>query len=431
MTDTIKKINLTFQDQVSYLGDIHRSGWAYVMKLLFELHDPDGTICDTYVDRTFHWANTTVIPYTEPWIGFVHHTFNTSYSQNNNVELLKNQKFLDSLDQCQGLFVFTENLRDRWIQELSDIGYSEIPVVKLDHPTETVQKHHKFSIEKFHDNKNKKIIQIGAWLRDSYSIYRLNNGKSPLVVIECNGDNIINLNKAALKGSAMSNYFRPKDFFQSFFRPEWKNMTNKYKINYNSNDSERISSSNGELPQDLITAIKNVNIDTEDCEDDDEVTGDGKICRHHHMSRDHISRDCICRDKPSSLNKYVLGSVYLLEDYDSSVEVIPKLSNHQYDQLLAENIVFINLVDAAAVNTLIECVMRNTPIVINKLPGVVEVLGDDYPLYFDGDLEDALKVITLENILDASSYIKEMNKHHLKGHHFLKTFVDTEIYVNL
>ena len=65
-----------------------------------------------------------------------------------------------------------------------------------------------------------------------------------------------------------------------------------------------------------------------------------------------------------------------------SVKIINRLSNEDYDELLSENIVFLNLVDASAVNTVIECIMRNTPILVNRHPAVVEMLGERYPLYY-------------------------------------------------
>ena len=78
-----------------------------------------------------------------------------------------------------------------------------------------------------------------------------------------------------------------------------------------------------------------------------------------------------------------------------SVNIINKLSNQEYDNLLTENIVFINLIDASAVNTLIECMVRNTPIIINRHPVVVELLGENYPLYYDNDnyYEDRKSVV--------------------------------------
>jgi hypothetical protein len=51
----------------------------------------------------------------------------------------------------------------------------------------------------------------------------------------------------------------------------------------------------------------------------------------------------------------------------------------------------LNLIDASAVNTVIECIIRNTPLIINRRPAIVEILGDEYPLYYgdsDGNTDD-------------------------------------------
>ena len=84
----------------------------------------------------------------------------------------------------------------------------------------------------------------------------------------------------------------------------------------------------------------------------------------------------------------------------------------EYDDLLTKNIVFIDLFDAAANNTVLECIVRNTPIIVNKLEGVVEYLGLNYPLYFthlhevDALLEDTVKLHAAHDYLVAMDKTK-------------------------
>jgi hypothetical protein len=80
-----------------------------------------------------------------------------------------------------------------------------------------------------------------------------------------------------------------------------------------------------------------------------------------------------------------------------------------YDQLLSKNIVFIDLIDAGANNTILECIIRNTPIIVNKIEPVIEYLGENYPLYFENldSIEDLLKI---EKITEAYNYLKNMDK---------------------
>ena len=56
--------------------------------------------------------------------------------------------------------------------------------------------------------------------------------------------------------------------------------------------------------------------------------------------------------------------------------------------LLCRNIAFVELHDAGANNTVVECIARATPLLVNKLPSVVEYLGAGYPFYYDS-LEEA------------------------------------------
>ena len=107
------------------------------------------------------------------------------------------------------------------------------------------------------------------------------------------------------------------------------------------------------------------------------------------------------------------------------------LCDEDYDELLSENIVFVNLVDASAVNTIIECVVRGTPIVVNRLPAVVEILGEMYPLYYGdakGDTCDVhlmnAQISTLlsdtKNVKAANKCLMGINKNRFTTEHFIE-----------
>jgi hypothetical protein len=81
----------------------------------------------------------------------------------------------------------------------------------------------------------------------------------------------------------------------------------------------------------------------------------------------------------------------------------------EYDNLLTQNLVFVDLFDAAANNTVLECIIRNTPLIINKIEGVVDYLGPDYPLYFN-DLSEVPSLVDGQKILQAHEYLKQMDK---------------------
>ena len=406
MSQLAKKLNFHFTDQTTYLEGFHRSGWAYVMQNLERLQDENGIWCDTYVDRTFHWTAPNYIPYVRDWVGFVHHTFDTTFSDYNNVQLLKNPNFLESLTTCKGLFVFSKRQMLKWRAQLNKRGFTAVVVTALIHPTEFAEE--KFTMTKFHENEKRKLVQVGAWLRNNYAIYKLNNGKR---YFRFENDTVIS--KAALIGPQMENYYKPLDFFRIFKRQQWKKHNIlPPNITYSSNDE------NGGLKTLAVTSIISIN---------------GEIPQAVVQETDHadgMCRNIVCRDSDYALNKYVIGAMDLLKTYDDSVTIISTLENNDYDDLLSQNIVFLSLVDAAAINTLQECIVRNTPIVVNKLPAVVEILGEDYPLYYE-NLDEISGLITLEKIADAYDYLYNMNKEKLTIDYFVNQIATSTLYQEL
>ena len=108
---------------------------------------------------------------------------------------------------------------------------------------------------------------------------------------------------------------------------------------------------------------------------------------------------------------------------DNSVKMKYTETFEEFDELLTKNLVFIDLFDASANNSVLECIVRNTPIIINKLEGVVDYLGDTYPLYYD-DLSEVPKLIDTQKILSAHEYLKKMDKTPFKIKTFLNNLYD-------
>jgi hypothetical protein len=95
------------------------------------------------------------------------------------------------------------------------------------------------------------------------------------------------------------------------------------------------------------------------------ASGHEKIMLFKHWTRDYMEREISVR------GDYRNDSV-LQRDF---------VSNEEYDDLLSSSVVLCLLYASAANNILLECLVRNTPLIINPLPSVVEYLGADYPLY--------------------------------------------------
>ena len=94
--------------------------------------------------------------------------------------------------------------------------------------------------------------------------------------------------------------------------------------------------------------------------------------------------------------------------------VIDPTDAAEYDTLLSRNIIFMEVITAAANNTVIECIARNTPIVLNRHPGPLYYLGEDYPLFYD-DIDRVPALVTHETVLQAHEYLKNMDKTWIRG----------------
>jgi tetratricopeptide (TPR) repeat protein len=115
--------------------------------------------------------------------------------------------------------------------------------------------------------------------------------------------------------------------------------------------------------------------------------------------------------------------------FSSNTTEILHLPDEQYDELLSENVAFVDLYDAGASSTIVECIARATPLLINPLPAVVEYLGSDYPMYFSSLREAADKALNLDLINDTHIYLVNCEtRTKLSAEHFLRTFRESEVY---
>jgi glycosyltransferase involved in cell wall biosynthesis len=117
---------------------------------------------------------------------------------------------------------------------------------------------------------------------------------------------------------------------------------------------------------------------------------------------------------------------------NGSVELLGRVSDDEYDALLEDSIVFLNLRDAPANTAVVECIARNTPILINPLPGVVEYLGEDYPYYYCTLEEAEAKLQRPDLIRQTSEYLScSPVKSALTGEAFLAALQNSAIYRGL
>lgn len=382
--------NLQYMNQKDE-SNVHRYGWKYVYESLKEYNNNMSNLyLDLYVDKTFHWKRDInielgLIPYKTEWIGFVHHTFDTSFSHFNNVELLNNPYFLESLPKCRGIFVLSKYLQTKFTEEFV-IRSINVPVRYIAHPTELDVP--KFTMTRFINNVDKKLLHIGGWLRDVFSFYMLDIA-STLTFNDgnflCSSNHTDFIKKVAIKGKYMNNYFPGRNFLSEFHQFLLKSESKPSKSTSRAYCSQHISQNMFDIESDK-----------------ESLTGNWNIHYYEQMVKT-----------------------------IKSVDVIEFIDNNIYDNLLTENIVFLNLVDASAVNTLIECIARNTPIIVNRHPAVVELLGEKYPLYYGNNMEYTEMSVEVNKLLfdrtkiaRANKYLQKMDKSKFTMDYFVKTFIE-------
>lgn len=355
-------IDLNYMCQDNYQG-LHRSGWSYVIAGLQHLdcrnvNKPHQLMVDTCLERTFFWEAdiakvAKIIPYQKPWVGFVHHTFNTSYSSYNCNTLLNTEEFLQSLSQCKCIFTLTQALQEEFSKALEKKGFGHIHVETLIHPTEVNVK--QFSLSTFLNTPEPKVINIGAWLRNPYTIYALQMPKS---------SQVLGLRKYSLKGKEMDNYFLPKEFYT--------------KLEYY-------------LGNECYTDYSNT------------------------VSRPEVTSEIS--------NKHIALLLDHLKHNDASVTTLGFVSNEEYDNILSSSIVFLDFVDQpAASNTICECIVRNTPVIVNRFASLEELLGKEYPGFYDSLYDAVTKIGDIVTLRKIHEYIKKMDKTKFKLEYFIADF---------
>jgi hypothetical protein len=378
-------VNIEFIPECKNIVFTHRSGWKYVMTLasyLFNKHNEKlKTVkCINFIEKTFSWdyidtnieyennkliiprgnirfidgkyickidnlyltqieynvwikcdqnishlfegkSNVTPIPLQDEWIGIWHNPHNMPKWFNHNhspTSILQKKEFKESLKYCKGIFVLSHYFAD-WLSKQIDV-----PISVLHHPTQTPII--KFDFDKFINNKNKCLIQIGYWLRRMCSI-----------------------------GCIKTNLYKKIWLYGN----DWGLSCKQYEDEYHKNNNE--------------------------------------VCSN-------------------------MSDIVKL-----------RLPNVMYDLFLSQNIAFVHLYDSSANNAVIECITRNTPIVINRHPAVLEYLGKDYPLYFD-KLEEVEEIISNFSLIQkAYEYLKNNEYIHklVSGNHFIEQFANSEVINNL
>jgi hypothetical protein len=159
----------------------HRSGWNYAMQALCDIHNPEGVRVIDVMEKPFSWEYDHEQAFMrndwhDLWVGFLHNParmpkwFDARHSAYRVLERMKRHFYHLT---CKGIFVLSRDLKSQVDAWLIANGCSHIPVSVVYHPTETIPAHLCFSWDKFMHNEQKKVLQVGYWLRDIFAIQRL------------------------------------------------------------------------------------------------------------------------------------------------------------------------------------------------------------------------------------------------------------------
>ena len=320
----VRKNRIDIGNQMEGFYGNHRSGWAYAVAALDTINTPGSIYVDTFVERTFCWNPEGVRPHTRPWVGFIHvPPFVPPWFQyeQSNQAIFESQAWRESEPFCRGLFTLSQYHRDH-LQPRFDF-----PVESLTHPTELPEK--VWSWEAFSNNREKRIVQLGWWLRKLHAIYQLP---------------VSSYQKTLIKVSEQA-------YLTKLFNKE----------------------------KEQLVAVGTFN-----------------------------------------------DSMY------ESVDVLKFLPNNQYDELLSQNIVFLDLYDSSANNSVIECIARGTPLLVNKIAPVVEYLGENYPFFYETHSEAIEKADDYDLVRQTHQYLLECEtRKKLTGEYFVQSILESNILMNV
>ena len=174
----------------------HRSGWGYGLAALAPLHNRRGVHFDGFLERNFAWRHWQegcrspevlrrmrsegtfdelatseergITPYTRPWIGFLHNPPAMPpwfHPQESPQTIFQKDIWKRSQDACLGLLTLSD-YHASWLRQATGK-----PVSVLTFPTEIPAA--QFDFARFAASSERKIVQIGWWLRKLSAIYRL------------------------------------------------------------------------------------------------------------------------------------------------------------------------------------------------------------------------------------------------------------------
>jgi hypothetical protein len=444
----------------------HRSGWKHVYPELKKISTIEDIIFNGHLDLFFSNGG----EFNKCWIGFLHnvpkHPQYGKYLKWLDLEtILKTDKWKKSQRFCRGLYVLSPYLAEYLSDKVN------VPVCSLYLPHENTESC--FSFDEF--LKTKRIVMVGHWMRKFKSMFDLkikienqivwshhrSGWKDVITAIFANSkfngvqfegwlDGFFSFNNTLLnpwigffhctpEHPTFGKYNTIKSLSQILESDCWKQSEKYCKGIFVL--SEYLESYLKELGVNVpIVCLKHPVADCDIKFDIDLFNNDKKLVVVGQWMRRFESIFYVDVNYNKCLLKTGHGSE--LQDMNflkntvgeriSEVNFLERKSDKEYDKLLESSIVFLDLYDVAANNTILDCIVRNTPVLINKLRGAVDYLGEDYPFYFSSLEEASIKAQDLNLIKETNEYLKNLSiKKELTIEHFIESFKNSIIYRRL
>ena len=107
-------------------------------------------------------------------------------------------------------------------------------------------------------------------------------------------------------------------------------------------------------------------------------------------------------------------SEHIFNEFFTTV-MLPYLDSfNEYDKLIHTSIVVLPLFDAAANNSVLECMISNTPFFVEKNMGTIEYLGNNYPMFFSDicEINHIIdnKQLLMETYQTTHAYLSKIDK---------------------
>jgi len=165
-----------------YQSVTHRGGWKSVINnlknnnIICKKEENNSIILVDCCESYFIW-NENYEKIERPWVGIVHFCPDLPHfieGEDLN-KLLENERFIQALEYCNCLITLSQ-----YLQDYLSLKLPNIKIITIKHPIETIKS--KFSLEKFLNNKEKCLLQLGFQSRIISTIFRVSTNYKKILL---------------------------------------------------------------------------------------------------------------------------------------------------------------------------------------------------------------------------------------------------------